>query len=169
MIHWGLSFCSPGVVVYHSKRRTSPDVSGSRTPGLVLLVFEENAEICPDKSHLGLYKTRPTVHRNCRPPSKLTYKTVSYAGTDVRGPMASVKRRHLATNQRHDKFLSEICVFLVLGFSTRKSFANLPPTADDVLVGRQLFEPHRPTSVQLVGADANLRAKAKFGAVSKSR
>ena len=48
-------------------------------------------------------------------------------------------------------------------------FAHLAVAADDVFVGRQFLETHRAARMQLVGADADLRAEAEFAAVGEAR
>ena len=50
----------------------------------------------------------------------------------------------------------------------RLLLADLPRTADDVLVTGQLAQTAGATSVKFVGADANLGTKTKFAAVVKS-
>ena len=46
---------------------------------------------------------------------------------------------------------------------------NMPIADADPLVGRQLFQPHRPAGVQLLRADRNLGAQAELPAVVEAR
>jgi len=63
----------------------------------------------------------------------------------------------------------QLCRFGCPGFEcvlhARVRSTDLSGTADDVLVGRQFFKPHRPAGMKLVGADAHLRAHAELAAV----
>ena len=54
-------------------------------------------------------------------------------------------------------------------FEKDEPLANLPASADDVFIGRELSHPHRPSGVQLLRADADLAAESKLAAVAKAR
>ena len=45
---------------------------------------------------------------------------------------------------------------------------GLAAAADDVLIGTQLVQPHRPTGVELLGGDTHFAAKAELPAVGEA-
>lgn len=54
-------------------------------------------------------------------------------------------------------------------FEKGEPLANLPASADDVFIGRELSHPHRPSGVQFLRADADLAAESKLATVAKTR
>ena len=48
------------------------------------------------------------------------------------------------------------------------SGTHLALAANEIFVGRQFFQTHRPAGVQFIGADSDLRAETKFAAVGEA-
>src|ERR1700722_18611730 len=53
--------------------------------------------------------------------------------------------------------------------SAPRSGADLSIPAQEVLIGRQFVEPHRPARVQPIGRDSSLSPESEFEAVSETR